>query len=265
MKRNRKPFTKEEQDYIFENYKGVSGERMAEKLKERFGTQCSREKVKNFYKRHSLVPDARSFRKSPFSKEEEEFILKNYKGASHEKMRELLIVNFGKRHSETTIGIFYRENGLKSGLDGRFQKGQVSMNKGVPMVKWAKPESIERIRKTQFKKGHINDNAKPLLPIGSRRIRSDGYVWIKTGQPNTWREEHRYLWERKYGPLPRYQKMLHIDGNRANNDLDNLMLVSNAVCAEINNRIGLTKDRELNLVIISLAKLRCRSRERQTE
>ena len=49
MKRNRQPFTKEEQDYIFENYKGVSGERMAEKLKEHFGTQCSREKVKNFY------------------------------------------------------------------------------------------------------------------------------------------------------------------------------------------------------------------------
>lgn len=264
-KPNRAPFSEKEQEYIFENYRGTSARKMAIDLNRLFRKDYSREKVKNFYKKHGLVPDAKSVKRTAFLKEEEEFILNNYKGVSHEKMRDLLIKKFQRRHSETTIGAYYRNKGLRSGLDGKFQKGHETMNKGVPMVKWASPESIERIRKTQFKKGHIDDNARPLLPIGTRRKRIDGYVWIKTGQPNTWKEEHRYLWEKENGPLGRYQKLLHIDGNRSNNDLDNLIPVSDAVCAEINQRFGLTKDRELNLVIISLAMLKCRTRQRQAK
>jgi len=37
---------------------------------------------------------------------------------------------------------------------------------------------------------------------------------------------HRRVWERHYGPIPRGYEIHHIDGNRKNNDLENLKLVT---------------------------------------
>lgn len=65
----------------------------------------------------------------------------------------------------------------------------------------------------------------PILPIGSRRIdKTHGYVMEKTDDGG-WRQEHILVMERKLGhPLPRGSNVHHIDGNRTNNDEDNLFL-----------------------------------------
>ena len=205
----------------------------------------------------------------PLTEEEKIFIGKHYKGTSAREMAIILTERSGTPRSKTQILNYYLRNDLHSGLDGRYNKGHPPATKGIPRDKWPeifnfKKESIEKMKKTQFTKGHIEDNSRPVKPVGTRSVRSDGYVWIKIGMPNRWREEHRLNWEKANGPLKRYQKLIHIDGNRQNNSLDNLMIITNAECAEINKRIGLTKDRELNLVIINLARLKIRAKAKNS-
>ena len=197
----------------------------------------------------------------PLTEEEKIFIKENVKGTSAKEMAKILTEKFGLPRSKTQILNYRVRNGLHSGLDGRYNKGCVSINKGRPRSEWASPEAIRRMEKGMFKKGHIDDNSRPLKPVGTRSVRSDGYVWIKIEQPNRWREEHRLVWEKAHGPLGRYQKLIHIDGNPSNNSLDNLMIITNAECAEINKRIGLTDDREINLAVINLARLNCKMRK----
>ena len=192
----------------------------------------------------------------PLTQEEEAFILENYRGTSHKRMAELLQERSGLKRSKAQVQKFYRHHSLESGLDTKFTKGHASWNRGRPMNEWASPESIEKIRKGQFRKGHIGDNARLLKPIGHRSVRRNGYVWVKIGQPNLWKEEHRLVWEEAYGPLPRRQKLLHIDGNRANNSLDNLILISDEEMTVINRWIGLTDSREINMAAINIARVR---------
>ena len=203
----------------------------------------------------------KGIRNEPLSDEEIDFILHNYKGIGTKLMARLLTERSGKRRSSSQTCKVYSKYNLDCETDGRFKKGTPGWNKGMKIEEFMSPLAIERIKKTQFTKNHINDNARPLKPVGARSIRGDGYVWIKIAQPNRWREEHRLVWEKAYGPLGRYQKLLHIDGNRQNNSLDNLMIVEDGLMAEINNRIGLSDDRDINMTIINLAKIRCKIRK----
>lgn len=84
------------------------------------------------------------------------------------------------------------------GLAGRFQRGLTPWNKGTHY------ESRGRSRTTQFRAGQVPMNARP---IGSYRIRSDGYLEQKysndAGGPGArWRTVHRIVWEREHGPTP---------------------------------------------------------------
>lgn len=68
-------------------------------------------------------------------------------------------------------------------------------------------------------------------PIGSKRIKSDGYILVKikntSYQWNDWVPEHRYILEQHLGrPLMRNELIHHIDQNRQNNSLDNLQIVN---------------------------------------
>ncbi len=203
----------------------------------------------------------KGIRNEPLSDEEIDFILHNYKGIGTKLMARLLTERSGKRRSADQTRKVYSKYHLDCETDGRFKKGVPGWNKGMKIEEFMSPLAIERMKKTQFKKNHVNDNARPLKPIGAKATRSDGYVWVKIGQPNKWREEHRLVWEKANGPLKRYQKLIHIDGNRANNALDNLMTVSNAESLEINRNLGLTDDRQINLAVINLARIRCKVRK----
>ncbi len=61
-------------------------------------------------------------------------------------------------------------------------------------------------------------------PIGSTRLEPDGYVVVKIGErPRKWVFEHRVVWERAHGPLPKGWTIHHRDENRSNNDPENLV------------------------------------------
>jgi len=62
--------------------------------------------------------------------------------------------------------------------------------------------------------------------IEDRRLHSKGYVEVKVkGQ---WVKEHRYVVEKFIGrPLNEFEVVHHLDSNRQNNDINNLMIFPN--------------------------------------
>lgn len=108
-----------------------------------------------------------------------------------------------------------RTNG-KHGQAYRFPKGNASWNKG------RKGLAIGGVE-TQFKKGAKPHNYKQ---IGSERI-VDGYLYVKTEDPNKWVQKHYLVWQEKTGALPPKGSVLAFkDGNKMNFAFENLELLS---------------------------------------
>ena len=130
--------------------------------------------------------------------------------------------------------------GVRSGTHGgRFAKGSVPSNKGKTWDEIGMPEeSRERCRATQFKKGLLPWNARPLLDtrlqhygrgsgdhatweihVGLHRVERANDQWIPLAQFN-WMQANHQEW-------PDGCKALHIDHDPLNDDADNILPVPN--------------------------------------
>lgn len=138
---------------------------------------------------------------------------------------------------------------LNTGRTGKFEKGNIPVNKGKKMS----PEVYEKVRATMFKKGNTPGNHKP---VGSERIDSkDGYVLVKVKEPRTWKLKHRVVWEEHNGPIPKDHVIIFRDGNRLNTDISNLMMISRADNGAL-NQLGLYQYQgELKDAAIGIARL----------
>lgn len=116
------------------------------------------------------------------------------------------------------LGIGKSQAFLDSAKSGRIQRGQqdprlkstqfkpdmVPWNKGIKGSTGLHPNS----RATQFKKGRAPEESRNYLPIGSLRITKDGYLERKVTDDHPvptrrWIAEHRLVWERAHGPIPK--------------------------------------------------------------
>ena len=89
----------------------------------------------------------------------------------------------------------------------------------------------------------------PTLPIGSRRMRLDGYVEIKVGPSqgyNGWALEHRVVAEEKYGrPIEPGEHVHHLNSIRSDNDPSNLEIVDAGTHGAISNQQGAQQRKQL--------------------
>lgn len=106
-----------------------------------------------------------------------------------------------------------------------FPKGHTPMNKGCKQKDYLSANQIEKIKATQFKKGHTPANHKP---VGYERINKDGYIEVKTAEPNVFKQKHRIVWEKHYGEIPRGYNIQFRDGDKRNVNIDNLYMISRA-------------------------------------
>lgn len=146
---------------------------------------------------------------------------------------------FGTGFGENQLRAFAKnhpELGIRSGRDGRFQKGNESWNKGLNY----KPGG--RCAETQFKKGRAPANRRPMY---SERVSKDGYVEIKvpevnphTGHPTRFRLKHVWLWEQHHGPVPDGHVVMFRDGDKMNCVIENLVLATRAELARLNKTFG---------------------------
>ena len=158
-----------------------------------------------------------------YSEEQKEFIITNNYGKYSKELAEMFNQHFNTNITAKEIAYFRRSHKLKSGLTGQFKKGNVAHNKGKKQIEYMSQESIERTKETRFKKGNKPKNYRP---VGSERITKDGYIEVKVSDPNKWETKNKIIYKQYFGDIPKGHKVIYADGNKLNNDINNLILVS---------------------------------------
>ena len=134
---------------------------------------------------------------------------------------------------------YNKENGLQ--VKSNFKKGHVPWCKGQKL-------SSEHIAKLTgvFKKGNVPHN---MREIGSTRFIND-YTEIKI-KYHKWISLARYNWEQVHGPVPGDMVVFKIDGDKYNDDISNLCLVTRKDLAQLNrNHAKLTPElKEVQILI----------------
>ena len=177
-----------------------------------------------------------------WSEEEKKYLKEITPGKHYKEIQELMKNKFNLEFTMNQIKGAICRYKLNTGFTGRFQKGDIPFNKGKSQKDYMSAESIEKTKKTRFKKGQPPINWRP---VGSERITKDGYTEIKIAEPNAWELKHKVLWEREHGSIPPKHVVIFADGNKENLDINNLMLISREKLLIMNTNELIKKDAEL--------------------
>lgn len=169
-----------------------------------------------------------------YSKEEIEYLRKITPRRYNKEITKMFNEKFGLNISEKAISGIRKRHGIKTGFDGCFEKGHMPWNKG-------KTGHIGP-NKTSFKKGNIPSNYRP---VGSERVNVEGYVEVKTADPNVWEYKHVKVWKKHSGPVPEGHAIIFGDGDKMNFDIDNLICVSRRQLLTLNRHGLIQEDTEL--------------------
>lgn len=190
-----------------------------------------------------------------YSQEQIQFLRDNVKGISLKQLTERFNKCFGTNLSEHAIAMQKSKYGLKSGIvGGQFEKGSIPHNKGKRMSK----KQYDVCSKTMFKPGSKPKNTDP---IGTEKLLSDGYVWVKVNdkpkvpKKENWKQKHKLLWEQEYGPVPKNSVVIFKDGDPTHIELDNLECVTRSQLLILNKKKLIHSNKQISETGIAVAKL----------
>ncbi len=165
----------------------------------------------------------------PFTPAEDKYIIENLPVSSINKISTEIkrtSAYVGRRARELGLGHIIEQNVINH----RIKPGNVPANKGLKQVDYMTPEAIEKTKHTRFQKGQRPHNTygKPgLISIRKDHKNRGGkpykYYCIDVGN---WRPLHQYLWEEKFGKVPKGYCLWFKDGDTMNCDLDNLEMIT---------------------------------------
>lgn len=141
------------------------------------------------------------------------------------ELTKLFNEKFNRKLKVSNIDSLCKRKGWKTGRDGRFIKGSIPANKGKAQCDYMSEDAINRTKASRFKKGNTPHNHKP---VGSERVNIEGYIEIKTEEPNIWELKHRVIWKAKHGEIEKGYNLVFKDHNKQNCTIENLLLVSDA-------------------------------------
>ena len=246
-------FTEEIKAFIAANVEGITNEETTRRVNERFGTDFTEASVKSFKTKHGFksgrrgIPVGRPSKKYP--DEIQQYIAKNYKGVGPKEMTDRLNATFCTNYTHNQIKTWYHNHKLNSGLDGFFARGSTPYNKGQRGVC---PKGCEA---SWFEKGNRPHN---WVPIGTERINSDGYAEIKVQEgkkQKNWKGKHILIWEEANGPVPKGHVVIFGDRDKNNFEVSNLILVTRAQLARLNQNKLIRDDADLTRTGVIIADL----------
>lgn len=237
-------YTPEQHAFFHEDAAGHSYKEIQDMFTDRFGIELTESAVKSYMTNHKLKTG--TYRK--YGQEHINWLRENIQGTHFKELTRMFNERFGFSIGTAAMISLCDRFGLHNGIDSRFNpardnagvpyrfpKGHVPANKGKKGVSYPGMEA------TQFKKGNLPQTWKP---VGTETVRGDGYTWVKVAEPNKWREKHRLIWEKTNGPVPAGHAIIFADGNKQNVTMENLMLITRAQLARLNqnNLIGSSAD-----------------------
>lgn len=233
---------------------------MRGEIRERFGIVMTYGQLKSLYANHKFhaKPGAGQKKQRTFPPAVAKYIEDNCRGRSWADMAELLRSQFGIVKTPQQLKGYYNNHNLRTGTLGRFEKGHEPFYKGKKLP----PEVAAKSRATQFKKGNRPQNTQP---VGSE-TKVDGYWKVKIAEPNVWQLKSRHEWERIHGEkLKPSDRVLFLDKNPDNFSPDNLVKVTNAELARINqdNLRSMEFSYEGNMAAVNLARLKTKAKEKR--
>lgn len=187
-----------------------------------------------------------------YSQEERDFLRKFIPGHTCKEIVAEYNARFDDQITESRVKGYMSHHKINNGLTGRFKKGHIPANKGTH------PPTRGRMAETQYKKGNLPHNTKP---IGHERTTKDGYIEVKVkmrpSSPNTndnFKLKHRLVWEKEYGPIPEGHIVIFLDGDKGNFELSNLALISHAEHAQMTKQGLRSKVPEITKTGVLIAK-----------
>lgn len=190
--------------------------------------------------------------------EEKEFLRQNVEGTPIHKLTEMFNEHFDADMKYGQVRGTVKRMKLRCGVATQFKKGHITWNKGIPIYN----ENCER---TQFKEGHKPAN---YLPIGTERINKDGYRMIKVsdegGYNHRWKLKHKVMWEEINGEVPHGHNLVFLDGNRLNEDMNNLALIKRSELARLGHQKLINSDAEVTKTGINIVRIQQRISELQS-
>lgn len=129
---------------------------------------------------------------------------------------------------------------------GFFSKGHRPANKGRKQTEYMSAEQIEKTKATRFRKGHIPKNHKP---VGYERVNRDGYIEVKTAEPNVFKLKHRLVWIEHNGSIPHGCNIQFRDGNRQNISINNLYMITRSEQLKTENSLHARYPEEVRKLI----------------
>jgi len=154
----------------------------------------------------------------------------------------------GKLQLKKSRDFFSRMADSPEAKANRFQKGCVPSNKGIKGYHPNCTErSLERQKRTEFKKGHQPHNHKP---VGSERVTRYGYLEVKVAEPNQWKLKHRVVWVQHHGSIPRGYNIQFKDGNSSNVAIENLYMISRSAQLKTKNSFRAKYPKDMQEIIM---------------
>lgn len=258
----KKKYSQEVYDFIAANVKGLSTEELVNLTNEKFNLDFTTARMHSYKRNHKLKSGIRyngwRKRKKLFPEEIDKFIRENATGMYNKDLTELVNKTFGTNYTKNQIDCYKTNHHISSGLTGHFEKGHIPQNKGKKMSE----EQYKKCAATMFKKGNIPHNYRP---IGSERIGKDGYMQVKVADPHTWKQKHVMIYEEHYGPIPEGNKVIFLDRNIRNFDIENLACVTSAELARLNQNHRISTFPEVTKAGLTLERYKNEVRKKRKE
>ena len=112
----------------------------------------------------------------------------------------------------------------------KFKPGQTPHNKGKKQPEYMSDEALIKVKQTQFKS--VEPANHPSFKTGITTPSKDCYL-ICAGKGKRVRKP-KYIYEQHFGPIPAGYVIYHLDGNRYNDDINNLKCISRAELIKLN-------------------------------
>lgn len=191
-----------------------------------------------------------------YTAEQQDFLRDNCKRMSRGELTDSFNAQFGTNKTAMAIKAYCNKHGWYSGDDGRFKVGCRSWQTGITGDDFKSHYTDESFAKMTNKL--IESNKK--WRIGDEVIRH-GVPMIIISEDYTIRYDkrmifkRRYVWEHAHGKIPPGHRIIHLDGDVMNCNLDNLYCVPDKFIPTLNKNHWLTDDRDHTLTAVMLCEL----------